>query len=80
MQKPPTKEEIKYDQNKKYLEMVLTGDLSTCMKEYEFTKLIHDPQFVEEWVFKLYEKEPKRIRDTQHLKLAIPYCDKKMYS
>ena len=34
---------------------------------------------VEQLALKLFEKEPKRIRDTKHLKIALPYADRRLF-
>jgi hypothetical protein len=39
-------------------------DIFERLKEFEFTRLVKNPKIVEKLVYKFFEKDPKRIRDT----------------
>ena len=57
----------------------MNKNVNEHFKEFEFTKLVRTPKIVESLVYKFFEKDPKRIRDTQHLKIALPFCDRRLF-
>jgi hypothetical protein len=59
--------------------LLLRGDVTKKLKQFEFTKHVRDNYILDDLVHKIYEQDPKRILDTQHLKLAIRFCDKSLY-
>jgi hypothetical protein len=44
--------------------MLMKEDIFSCLKEFEFTRLVKNPKIAEQLVYKFFEKDPKRIRDT----------------
>ena len=62
--KEKTREENQLELEAKNAEMLMKDDIFSCLKEFEFTRLVRDPKIVEQLVYKFFEKDPKRIRDT----------------
>lgn len=62
--KEKSKEETQLELDAKNAEMLMKADIFSCLKEFEFTRLVRDPKIVEQLVYKFFEKDPKRIRDT----------------
>ena len=62
--KEKSKEETQLELEAKNAEMLMKEDIINCLKEFEFTRLVKNPKIIEQLVYKFFEKDPKRIRDT----------------
>jgi hypothetical protein len=78
--KEKSKEEVQLDEENKNVEILMKEDIYAHFKEFEFTRLIRNPKVVEKLVYKFFEIDPKRIRDTMHLKIVLPYTDRRLFS
>lgn len=70
---------IKHELKQQAIRLLLEGDVQSGLKQYEFTKLMHNPEIVDDLAFRIYERDPKRIRDLQHFKQTLKYCEKRLY-
>lgn len=45
------------------MELLIKGDVNATLKQFEFTKILANPLLLDELIHKIYETDPKRIRD-----------------
>ncbi|TNV86179.1 hypothetical protein FGO68_gene11142 [Halteria grandinella] len=74
-----TAEMIKFEIHQQAVRLLLDGDISTGLKQFEFTKLMHNQEIVDDLAFKIYERDTKRIRDLQHFKNTLKFCEKGLF-
>lgn len=48
-------------------------------KSYEFVKLIQNEKILDDIAHKIYERNPKKIKDFASLKSALKYSDKELF-
>lgn len=74
-----TAEMIKHELHQQAIKLLLDGDISTGLKQFEFTKLMHNQPIVDDLAFKIYERDTSRIKDLSHFKNTLKFCEKGLF-
>ncbi|CDW83126.1 UNKNOWN [Stylonychia lemnae] len=65
--------------HQKIINQLMTEDLYQNMKQYEFIKLIQSQKILDDVSHKLYERDPRIIKDQSHFKQCLKYSDKDLF-
>ena len=77
--KEKTADQIKEEEKHDQIKLLLTDDVYQKLKQYEFIKLMQNPEILEKVAYKIYERDPSKIHDYTHFKQALKHTDKNMF-